>query len=70
MGGGGGEGVTVAIGWCLLSSVSLPNLVCSICRVTRKEMIPIPMGDDFGVKCEKLMFSLKILLLPGMDQTD
>ena len=48
---------------------SYPNLVCSICRGRRKEIFnfktppPPPRRGNFGVKCVKLMYFFKSLLL-------
>ena len=46
---------------------SLPNLVCSICRVRRQEIVnfmtPTQRGGSFGVKSVKLMYFSKNLLL-------
>ena len=40
-----------------LPGQSLPNLVCSICRVRRQEIVnfmtPTPRGDNFGMKSVK-----------------
>ena len=49
-----------------LLSKSLPNLVCSICRVRRQNiinfMITTPRGGNFGVKTVKCMYFFKHLL--------
>ena len=50
-----------------LLAQSLPNLVCSICRVRTQEIIvnfvtSTPRGGHFGVKSVKLMYFLKNLL--------
>ena len=46
---------------------SYPNLICSIYRVRRQEIInfmtPIPRGGNLGVKSVKFMYFLKDLLL-------
>ena len=46
---------------------SLPNWVCSICRVRRQEILnfitPTPKRGNFGVKSVKLMYFFKNLLL-------
>ena len=65
----------IARGWLPASSVvhyltsssqellgqSLPNLVCSICRMKRQEIVNFtnPRGGNFGVKIEKLMYFFK-----------
>ena len=43
----------------------LTKLVCGICRVRKycKLMTPIPKGDNFGIKSEKLMYFFKAPLL-------
>ena len=45
---------------------SLPNLVCNICRVGRKEhvnfMIPIPWENFYGAKSVKMIYLLQNLL--------
>ena len=49
-----------------LQSQSKFNLVCSICRVNRQEIInvvtPSIKGDDFVVKSVELMYFLKTIL--------
>ena len=60
-----------------LMGQSLPNLVCSIIRIRRKEIVnfmppPALSGDTFGGKGVKLMYFSKesYSLLPSIDQTE
>ena len=51
-----------------LQAQSLPNLVCSFCRVRRQNfMTPTPRGGNFRVGSVKLMYFLKNL---GMVRTN
>ena len=52
---------------------SLPNLVCSICRVRRQEIVNFnDRQDKFGLKCVQLTYFFKksSSLLLGTNQTN